>query len=211
MTEHDLRRVYAALQQERASSAQTCDVTPERMLAAIEGHGSEAERVATIDAALAHPASAHELELLRALAANRRVARRTLPWKTVWLGLAAAAALAIVATPTVRGLFRDGGPQIVRNGTPDAVLLAPPEDAALDASRTFRWRSVPGTRVYSLEILTSEGTLVFTTRTADTTMTLPQDVTLEPGVDHRWWITAELSDGTRRPSAFRRLVVRTPR
>jgi hypothetical protein len=181
------------------------------MLAAVEGRGSEAERIATIDAALANPASAHELELLRALAANRRVSRRAVPWRTVSLVLAAAAALAVVAMPAVRSLVREGGPPIVRNGVPDAVLLAPPEDAALDASRTFRWRSVPGTRVYSLEILTSSGTLVFTTRTADTTVILPQDVTLEPGVDHRWWITAELSDGTRRPSAFRRLVVRTPR
>jgi hypothetical protein len=211
MTEHELRRVYAALQQERASSAEPSGVTPERMLAAIEGHGSEAERIATIDAALAHPASAHELELLRALAANRRVARRAVPWRTVSLALAAAAAVAIAATPTVRDLIREGGPAVVRNGTPDAVLLAPPEDAAREASRTFRWRTVPGTRVYSLEILTSAGTLVFTTRTSDTTVTLPEDVRLEPGVDHRWWITAELSDGTRRPSAFRRLVVRTPR
>ena len=210
MTEQDLRRVYAALQQERASSAQSSDVTPELMLAAIEGHGSEADRIATIDAALAHPASARELELLRAVAANRTVSRRAVPWRTVSLVLAAAAALAIVATPALRNLVREGGPPIVRNGMPDAVLLAPPEDATLDGSRTFRWRSVPGTRVYSLEILTASGTLVFTTRTSDTTMTLPQDVTLEPGVDHRWWITAELSDGTRRPSAFRRLVV-TPR
>ena len=210
MTEQELRRVYAALQQERESSAQTSGVTPERMLAAIEWHGSEEERIATIDAALAHPASARELELLRALAANR-VARRALPWRTMALGLAAAAALAIVATPTVRNLVREGGPAIVRNGTPDAVLLAPAEDPALEASRTFLWSSVSGTRVYSLEILTSAGTLVFTTRTSDTTVTLPEDVTLEPGVDHRWWITAELSDGTRRSSAFRRLVVRTPR
>jgi len=211
MTEQELRRVYAALQQERESSAQTSGVTPERMLAAIEGHGSEAERIATIDAALAHPASARELELLRALAANRQVARRAVPWRTLSLGLAAAAALAIVATPTVRNLVRGGGPAIVRDGTPDAALLAPAEDAALEASRTFRWSSVSGTRVYSLEILTSAGTLVFTTRTSDTTVTLPEDVTLEPGVDHRWWITAELSDGTRRPSAFRRLVVRAPK
>lgn len=210
MTDQDLRRLYAALQDDQRSRADAPAVPLENVLAAVEGRGSEEERIATIEAALAHPASARELEMLRALSANRpRVP--AFQWRTATVILAAAAAVAIVAVPITRDLLRPDGSGIVRDGAREAVLIGPPEEATVEESRTFRWHRVSGARVYALEILTSAGTVVFTTRTADTTVTLPGDVRLSPGAEHQWWITAEMSDGTQRPSAFRRLLVRAPR
>lgn len=210
MTEQELRRLYAALQNDRRSGAGAPTVPLENVLAAVEGRGSEEERIATIEAALAHPVSAREMEMLRALAANRRSVP-AFQWRTATLILAAAAVVAVVAVPVTRDLLRSDTSGIVRDGAGEAVLLGPPEQATVENSRTFRWHGVSGARVYALEILTSSGTLVFTTRTADTTVTLPSDVRLAPGVEHQWWITAEMSDGTQRPSAFRRLLVRAPR
>ena len=211
MTDRELRRIYAALQRERQATGGAPRVSLDSMLAAVEGHGSEDERIATIDDALAHPESARELELFRAVAANRRRASRGVPWRAMPLFIAAAAALAIVVVPTARDVFRNESAAILRDVSPEAVLIDPPEESAPEASRVFRWRGVPGARAYALEILTASGTAVFTTRTTDTTVTLPQDVVLAPGVEHRWWVTSELSDGTQRPSAFRRLMVRQPR
>jgi hypothetical protein len=211
MTDRDLRRIYAALQQERRAAGGAPRVSLDSMLAAVEGHGSEEERIATIDEALAHPESARELELFRAVAANRRRPSRGVPWRAMPLFVAAAAALAIVVVPTARDVLREKSPTILRDVSPEAVLIDPPEEPAPEASRIFRWRGVGSARAYALEILTASGTVVFTTRTTDTTLALPPDVSLAPGVEHRWWVTSELSDGTQRPSAFRRLMVRAPR
>jgi hypothetical protein len=62
-----------------------------------------------------------------------------------------------------------------------------------------------------MELLTAAGSPVFTTRTTDTTVTLPSDVTIAPNVEHRWWVSTEMPDGTQRASAFRRLVLRDPK
>ena len=208
MNESELRRAYAALLDERRRSAEPPDVALEDIMAAVEGRGSEAQRVATLDSALSHPTSAREVELLRAIAANDKPARRIVRWSSPLV--LAAAALAIIAVPVARQALRDDSAEPVRAVAADAVLIAPPEDATADASRTFRWHAVPGARAYGLEILTASGTLVFTTRTTDTTVVLPPDVQLSPGVEYRWWVASEFSDGMQRHSAFRRLTVTAP-
>jgi hypothetical protein len=209
MNESELRRAYAALLDERRAIADPPGVALEDILAAVEGRGSEAQRVATLDAALSHPRSARELELLRAIAAPQQPARKAVRWNSPLL--LAAAAMAIIAVPVAREVLREDAVEPVRSFASDAVLIEPPEEATTEASRTFRWHAVPGARAYGLEILTSAGTLVFTTRTTDTSVTLPPDVPLVPDVEHRWWVVSEFADGTRRQSAFRRLTVAAPR
>jgi hypothetical protein len=220
-TDAALRRGYDALLAARERAArERSDAPPavplERMLALVEGRGSEHERLETLDAVMADAASAREFELLRALAANREPAPpATLPRRwAMWVlpsSLAAAAALTLVALPTLRRPTTDG-PDVVRGVVQGAaVLLAPPLEASAAESRTFRWHAVPGAQRYAVEILTAGGTPVFTTRVADTTVTLPADVHLAPGVEHRWWVATELADGTQRRSAFRRLLVRESR
>jgi hypothetical protein len=209
----ELRRTYAALLRTRASEQRPPDIPLERLLALVEGKGSDSERLATLDEVMQHPSTVRELEVLRAVAANRDASRgiaALVPRWRVTIPLLAAAALMIVAVPAV--LRRNGSTgDITRAAIQNPVLVAPAEEPLAQESRTFRWRAVPGARAYTLEILTAAGTPVFTTRTSDTTVTIASDVRLGPGVEHRWWVASELADGTQRRSALRRLRVRAPK
>ncbi|MEP6733254.1 MAG: hypothetical protein ABJE10_21605 [bacterium] len=204
----EMRRAYQALLREREGIRGQA-VPLERMRDLVEGRGDEAERLATLDAVMADAESAKEFELLRALVANRPPTRVSWARRPYLLAtVAAAAVIMIVAIPLARSSFGPVNTDPDRSGVQAAVLLRPSTEASPLTSRKFEWRSVTGARSYVLEILTSAGTPVFTTRTSDTTITLPPDVRIEPGVEHRWWVSSELADGSQRRSAFRRLMVR---
>jgi hypothetical protein len=185
-------------------------VSLESIVALVEGRGDENERLATLDAVMADEDSRREFELLRALAANQpRHSGARSRWRfTMTVATLAAAAVLIVVVPISRGSHRVDAPEPVRDATRNAVLLAPPTDATVEQSRTFRWRAVPEARVYGLEILTIAGTPIFRTTVTDTTLTLPPDVRLTPRVEHRWWVVTEFDDGTQMRSPLRRLIVR---
>jgi hypothetical protein len=205
----EMRRLYTELLRARAASGRAATVPLERIVDLMEGRGDDAERLTTLDAIMSDEATAREFETLRALTANRPAAPSS--WaRSTWMAplFAAAAVLLLITMPAVRSAFGPSGDDPLRSGTQAAVLLQPPTDASYLTSRKFQWRSVAGARDYVVEILTAAGTPVFTTRTTDTTLTLPPDVRIEPRVEHRWWVTTELADGTQRRSAFRRLMVR---
>jgi hypothetical protein len=204
-----LRRMYEAAVGARGGARANAAIPLEKIVALVEGTGSEEERLATLDAVMSDKESAKEFELLRSLAANRPPARPT--WMRrpyVLTSLALAATVVIVAIPTIRSTFAPKSAEPVRDVIQGATLLSPPIEATPLTSRKFEWRSVRGARTYVVEILTAAGTQVFATRTADTTMTLPSSVRIEPLTEYRWWVLSELSDGTQRRSAFRRLLVR---
>jgi len=209
-----LRSAYDALLRARAGAGQSAAdpeaVSLERILALVEGTGDENARLATLDAVMADDASRREFELLRALATNQPSVRRT---RRVWrlpatIAALAAAVVLVVVIPTVRRSPHVEAPEPVRDATRNTVLLSPPTEASVEQSRTFQWRAVPDARIYSIEILTAAGAPVFTTRVTDTTLTLPPDVRLAPGVEHRWWVVTEFADGTQLRSPLRRLFVR---
>jgi hypothetical protein len=209
-----LRSAYDALLRARTAageSAGTAGAIPlESILALVQGSGEESQRLATLDAVMSDEASRREFELLRALAANTQSARRAgRPWRLpAVIATLAAAAVLVAIIPTVRRAHRVEAPEPLRDGARNAVLLAPPTEASVEQSRTFRWRAIPDARIYSIEILTAAGTPVFTTRVADTTLTLPPEVHVTPGVEHWWWIVTEFADGTQLRSPLRRLFVR---
>lgn len=201
--------MYEAALRARGGAQSNAAVPLEKIVALVEGAGSEAERMATLDAVMSDQESAKEFELLRSLATNRPASRSS--WTRqpyVLTSLALAAAVIIVAIPTIRSALAPKREEPVRNAEQGATLLSPPIEATPLTSRKFLWRSVGGARTYVVEILTAAGTQVFATRTTDTTMTLPASVRIEPLTEYRWWVLSELSDGTQRRSAFRRLLVR---
>jgi len=205
----EMRRMYDSALRARGSVRAGAAVSLERILDLVEGRGGEEERLATLDAVMADEESAKEFELLRSLAANRPATRATWARRSyIVLCLAAAAAVLVVAAPVMRSAFNRPTESPARSGAQAAVPLLPPIEASQRTSRRFVWRPVAGARSYVVEVLTAAGTPVFTTHTADTTMTLPADVRLEPGLEYRWWVSSELLDGTQRRSAFRRLIVR---
>src|ERR1043165_4941368 len=98
----------------------------------------------------------------------RHVAQqRTRPWF-----LLAMAVTVILAIPLVRLSPGPSPREIMRGADEPAVLIAPPIEATPVQSRTFIWHPVRRARLYGLEILTRSGSPEFTTRTADTTVTL---------------------------------------
>ncbi len=211
LTDSELRASYAALLRTRPPTPAGSAVPLDRILALVERRGTEAERVATLDAVMADSASRRDFELLRSIAANmpvgaarRRVSRTIVP-------LAAAAAVIVAAVFIARREITSRGPEPLRAAVQNAVLTDPPIEATPAQSRTFRWRAVAGARRYALEILTATGTPVFTTHAPEPAVTLPADVVLTAGVEYRWWVATEFSDGTQRRSAFRRLIVNDTR
>ena len=203
----ELRRTYEALLRQSRRPAAAQRVSPERILALVERRGSEAERLATLDAVMSDSESAHEFEMLRSLAIARQSGQPS-GWRSARGWLAIAASLLIIAIPAGRLVMHvpDGG--ATRSALQGAVLVTPAEDASAADSRTFVWHPLPGAQSYRMELLTAAGSPVFTTRTTDTTVTLPRDVAIAANVEHRWWVSTEMSDGTQRASVFRRLFVR---
>jgi hypothetical protein len=207
--DRDLRRMYEEALRAQANDQRRATVPLDKIVALVEGTGSETERLTTLDAVMADEESAKEFELLRSIAANRPHKRSTgVRQPYVLTSLALAAAVMIVAIPSIRSAFAPKTEEPSRNVSQGAILLLPPTEATPASSRKFEWHSVRGAQDYVVEILTAGGTSVFSTRTADTTITLPANVRIEASTEYRWWVVSELSDGTQRRSAFRRLMVR---
>ena len=52
--------------------------------------------------------------------------------------------------------------------------------------------------------------MLFGTRSADTSVTVPTAIRFAKGTDYQWWVVSEMPDGTQRRSPFRRLTIVTP-
>src|SRR5437867_2575155 len=98
--------MYEAALRAHGGAQGSAAVPLEKIVALVEGTGSEAERLATLNAVMSDEESAKEFEVLRSLAANRPPARSTLTRRPYVLkSLALAAAVIIVAIPTIRAAF----------------------------------------------------------------------------------------------------------
>ena len=207
VSDGELRRAYDALLLDRERNGSPQRVSLERILALAERRGSDADRLATLDAVMSDRESVREFELLRSLAVAQRSSAAE-SWRSPRAWLAIAAILLVVAIPAGRLVMPKPSVEPTRSAVQSAILLTPPENASTAESRTFTWHAVAGARAYRMELLTAAGSPVFTTRSSDTTVTLPRDVTIAPNVEHRWWVSTEMADGTQRASVFRRLLVR---
>ncbi len=199
MTDDDLRRAYQA----RVNRAGGPPPTPEELAALVSGSGTEAERLEILDRALAHPETARELELLRAITAAERAEApsRAARWR-VPLALAATVTLAVSATLLVLSRRQS---EILR-APPALGAPAPitPEDAAVRApgNITFVWHPVPKAGGYRFELLTEVGALVTATTTPDTSTA----VGVAGTGPYRWVVVALLPDGVEvlsRPRSLR--------
>ena len=204
--EQDLRTAYQSLLEER-SDPSLGDVPIERILALVEGSGSEDERLETLNAVMKDARLLREFELLRAAAGASREAPRQPVWR---LQLAKAAAIVVaLGVGAVWMSSRFGGPEALRQG-PRAIELVSPSESVAGVAPTFVWRSVPAARRYRLQVLTAEGDVVIDESLADTTFTPPGAGELEAGIDYRWWVTANLPGGVEVRAPARPLRIRTP-
>ena len=207
-----LRAAYEpALRESTTRHGPDCP-TESELLSAVRGAGDEAERLRVLDHALKCPACRRELALLHAVssgetrAAPRRI--RDLSWHR-WRPavMAASLVLAVGLAGVVR--VRSRGPEeVMRAGAAAGpVLVTPANGAAAGAGLVrFVWRPIPGVIQYTLEVDATDGTVLFSSPTRDTTFSA--SIALTAVGENRWLIRAKLQDGSEKRSETWVLKVR---
>lgn len=173
--------------------------TPEMLLRAVRREGSETERLATLNAALATADGRRELALLASVAAAERTAIRTRA--RLLRSLAAAAAVVLVATAAFFWWSTQATPAPEPYRGPAAGIELVGRSMAGDAIRLI-WHATPTARRYLLEVLDSSGQVLQATHTTDTVAPLRPELVMRKGL--RWWVQAETDSGPR-ASAIREL------
>ncbi|MDZ7632033.1 MAG: hypothetical protein U5K74_11990 [Gemmatimonadaceae bacterium] len=112
--------------------------------------------------------------------------------------------LAVTVLGIQRSRDRDAA-SVLRGGPAVVTLLEPGEGQRATGNVTFVWRHIDGAS-YELEVYSAEGAAIAQRSTVDTTITL-RSGTVVAG-DYRWWVTAQLEDGTQLRSPARRLDLR---
>lgn len=204
MSDEKLRELYARATSAKPNLRRADCPTPEALEALAKREGSEDQRLATLDHAMACADCRHELELLRAIEQAGRAQTGASPVRARWrrpfvlaVGTALAAGLALVAVLgpwSARQSSRE--PTVVMRGAPtDVRLAAPAADTMVSAERgiTFVWRAVPDARRYSLEVLTPGGAVRARRETTDTSVAI-SGAELGTG-DLRWTVTAQVNGG----------------
>ena len=96
----------------------------------------------------------------------------------------------------------------MRTGGSNEFTLITPASAAAPSPGPIRfvWRPVAGSLQYTLEVDASDGTVLFSRSTADTT--LVADLAAIARGEHAWLVRARLDDGSERRSDLRVLRLR---
>lgn len=214
MNDDLLRKAYQARKQPTGGSERP---TAEELDGLLAGRGTDEERLEILDRALAHPDSAKEFELLRAVAAAEKseselralattakseTVSRAMRWR---VPLAVAATVTLVVSATLLGPLRRGSD--IMRAPPPRGLPTPisPDDAAVTApgSIQFVWHAVSNAGSYRLELVTEAGVEVATANTPDTTAS----VGVQGAGTYRWMVVALLPDGAEVLSSPRRLRI----
>jgi hypothetical protein len=210
MTDQRLRDLYSRGIEARGLSDQ-CPPA-EALLALVQREGAEAQRLETLDHAMACAGCRSELALLHAIEkAGRtpgeqkettrvRLKQPALP-RYIALALAASLVLAIGLGPA-RWLWQGETAGPTRGGAPELTLLAPVPGAIAEMPVTFVWRPSPGARDYTVEVLTLAGTLSFTGKTSDTMLVASSVDALVPG-EYQWWVRARSANDVELRSQMR--------
>ncbi len=219
MTDDELQRAYAALRRQRERQPASERPDAEQLASAVDGDAPTSERTAVLLRAL-ESGAAKELAILQAAtsAADHTMApKRDAPmrWTTGLLPLAAAAALlVIVGVPVSRewlgfSTARDAPRFRGDSGSATApLLIAPAESAGSRQFNTpFTWASVPRADSYRLELIDTEGAVVASFTTTDTTLLIADSVDrVSASRATSWWVIATLGSGDQLRSAVRRLA-----
>jgi hypothetical protein len=209
MTDERLAEVYQAAVATRATGEPRRCVAPEALLALARREGPEAQRLETLDHVMACEACQRELDVLLALDdAGARLGRaapgpgtdgslpppvplsaRRARTTAVALALAATVLVAIGASLVTRVVRPPvERPDVTRGEAGAVVAERPAEGETVTLPVSFSWRPVPGASRYTVEVLTGDGRVAWSTETAEPTVTLSEARAIEPGVEYRWWV-----------------------
>ena len=202
MSDDYLRRSYARHHAGNPAPGRWGCAPPEKLLALVERQGTDAERMETLDHAMACEACRKDLELLRAVTRSGRqmagAGGRWAPVRRLWAQprwMAAAAVLVIALGSLTVTLLPRGPESAWRAAGAEANLVSPRGAVPRGAPLTFTWRREPAATFYELELLGPAGEALHLERTADTTLALPPNVSLTTGTDYTWVVRVRLEDG----------------
>jgi hypothetical protein len=199
MNDARLRELYAGLMARNDPSDRNACVSPEQMSAVVERTLPEAERLALLDHITSCRSCHREFELLRALHVAAPKARPARPTRR-WMALAASVALVATAALVWRA---------VRGVSQMVTLVSPAEDVVVSLPVELVWRSVTGggEARYVVELLDSDGAVVFTETTADTALLLFETTSPLSAGTYTWLVVAETRDAGQVRAAPRRLRI----
>lgn len=179
-------------------------LSPDTVAAFLEGRASGEERARAV-AHFARCAACRE-ELREVGRMVRHGRRRRL---AILVPLAAAAGALFFLWPSQPP--PGDVPAVVRSPTTAARLavVAPASSAEVAAdSVVFTWRSAGVGANYRVTVATEDGSTVWTGTTGDTTVSLPDSVTLAPGRTWFWYVDALFPDGRSSATGIQRLRTR---
>ena len=87
------------------------------------------------------------------------------------------------------------------------TVVAPPDQAVIDSTIIFRWRSGGVDATYRLTVQDRSGGVVWDTTVADTAVALPRQLVLEKG-QYFWSVDAQLADGGSAKAGAHQFTVR---
>jgi hypothetical protein len=199
LDDETLRAAYAARERaraERAASGPSADaVTVEQLLALVEGRGSEAERLATLDRVMASPELRAEYDVLRAAwkATEASNARANASSANAWRWRAAAGALLVVGVGGWLTLANRAsrGDDVMRG----RVEASSPLVATVTAGDSLRltWNATRDARDYRVELLDDAGEVVAGRQGTDTTATWSRPAVARA---RRAWVRTTRVDGS---------------
>lgn len=198
-----LRAAYEpALRESTTTHGPDCP-TESELLSAVRGAGDEAERLRVLDHALKCSACRRELALLHAVSSGERGAAPRAIRHLTWHRWPAALAASLVLAVGLAGVIRwrtPGTEDITRAGTAAGpVLVTPANGAAVSAGLVrFVWRPIPGVIQYTLEVDATDGTVLVSSSTRDTTFRAPIPPTAVG--ENRWLVRAKMQNGSERRS-----------
>ena len=208
-TDEELRAAYTARPNQHARKHGRDCPSPEALLAALRGEGSEEERLRVLDHALKCDACRPELALLRSVSGAAEEKSSAAPAPRTWRRFApmAAAAMIVLALGVVSVTqFLNRGTNVMRGEANAVALITPPRAAVVSpASASFVWHRVPGALRYTLEVDAADGTVMMNTMTTDTARVVR--LSANTG-DARWWVRAHMDDGTEKRSEAREIRIR---
>jgi anti-sigma factor RsiW len=128
------------------------------------------------------------------------------------LGPAVAAAAALIALAVLPSdSDRVGTPRLrtgASEGVPHVTAVAPEiGDTVVAAGMRLVWRHLAPDARYQISLAAADGAEVWRTTTADTSVVLPDDISLLPGQTYFWYVDALLPDGSSATTGIRRFTV----
>ena len=140
--------------------------------------------------------------------AGTRQSRRSLRW----IGLAAAAAVMVVAVSTLSRTTSNGhterGSAVGFPGVSRVVAIVNPADGGtLAADRSLVWRSEGTSATYRITIGDDSGQPVHSETLADTSFVIPQSIAMVSGRKYFWYVDAITGEGTTATSGLNSFTI----